>query len=369
MPDIGTLLTEAQTTGVMDTVARNPNTQFGPPARRYLGAEILPERIVELNEYTEDRISYRSVIANGATRYSPVQKKGGALVGSMRVTLAESDVGSELTSREYDQLLRVVASRPTIEGMAALVNFVNTTVNIPLVEWNERARWQMIVNAIVQIRGDGGLVEDVPYSNPAGHRFAAAGVWSNNATDPMVDIFAGAKVLTDKGFGFDAANGRMIGSRKVANILQGNDKIKTRTGRVAVSATGQITGAGIPGRMTLKDFQDILNADGLPALEMYDLIYKTMTGTARFLPDTVLVLVATTGRDENVDLGDGQIEPIENTIGYVGVGRPAGQSSSGRHIRTEAFDNKPPRVEAEGWQTSLPVALEPEAFVVITGIS
>jgi hypothetical protein len=363
MPDIGSLLSEAQTTGVIDAVARNPQTQFGTPRRRYLGAELLPERLVEQNEYTEDRISYRSVIANAATRYSPAQKKGGALVGTMRVTLGEFDIASELTSREYDSLLRIIASRPTMEGMAQLVNFLETTVEIPLVEANERARWQAIVSAQVQLRGDNGYVEDVNYSNPAGHRFAASLVWSNNANDPLTDINAGIKVLTDKGF----TPNRMFGARKVANILMGNDKMRTRTGRVVVSPSGQIQGA--VGRLTLADLNQLFLADGIPALELYDLVYRTMTGTGRFLPDTVLVIAATTQRDENVDLGDGRIETLPDTLGYVGMGRPAGQATPGRVIRTEAKGNKPPRVESEGWQTSLPVIVEPEGFVVISGIS
>ena len=363
MADIQTLVNEAQTTGLVDQLARNPQTQFGRPARRYIGAELMPERTVESNEYTEDRVSYRSVIANAATRYSPVQHKGGALVGSVRVTLAESDIGSELTSREYDALLRIVASRPTMEGMAQLINFLETTVNIPLAEWNERARWQAIVSALVQLRGDNEYTEDVAYSNPAGHRFACAGVWSNDATDPMVDIFAGAKILTDKGF----TVGRIITSRRVVNILAGNAKVKARTGRLIVNTSGQISGS--IGRITAAELSQLLQSDGLPPLEMYDLVYRTMTGSARFMPDTVMVLVATTGRDENIDLGDTRIESLPDTLGYTAIGRPAGQSVPGRKIRSEAKEDKPPRVESQGWQTSLPVMLDPEAVVVINTIA
>lgn len=363
MPDIGALLNEATATGVIDGVARNPTTQFGREGRRYLGAEILPEVPQEQNEYIEDRIQYRSVIANASTRYSPPQKKGGALVGSMRVSLAESDIASELTSRDYDHLLRITAARPTIEGMAALTNFVDTTVNIPLVEWNERARWQAIINRLVLLRGDNEFTEDIPYPNPAGHIFAASAAWSNNATDPMADIFAGAKVLTDKGF----TPTRIISSRKVANILGGNTNIRTRTGRVVVSATGQIQGA--VGRVTLNEVNGILGSDGLPAIELYDLVYRTMTGSGRFLPDTVLVMIASTGRDQAIDLGDNAIETVPDVLGYVGIGRAAGQSTSGRRILAVPKEDKPPRIEAQGWQTSLPVLTEPEAIVVITGIS
>jgi hypothetical protein len=149
--------------------------------------------------------------------------------------------------------------------------------------------------------------------------------------------------------------------------MAANTNIRTRTGRVVVSPTGQIQGA--TGRVTIDEINGILNSDGLPNIELYDLVYRTMTGTGRFLPDTVMVMVATTGRDENIDLGDGRIEPLADTLGYVGMGRPAGQANSGRVIRAEAKQDKPPRVESEGWQTSLPVLTEPEAVVVINTIN
>ena len=45
------------------------------------------------------------------------------------------------------------------------------------------------------------------------------------------------------------------------------------------------------------------------------------------------------------------------------------QAAPGRVIRSEAFESKPPRIEAEGWQTSLPVVTDPEAVAVIESIS
>jgi hypothetical protein len=37
-------------------------------------------------------------------------------------------------------------------------------------------------------------------------------------------------------------------------------------------------------------------------------------------------------------------------------------------VRAEHKEDKPPRIEAQGWQTSLPVITEPEAIGVLTGI-
>jgi hypothetical protein len=81
-----------------------------------------------------------------------------------------------------------------------------------------------------------------------------------------------------------------------------------------------------------------------------------------------MVMIATTGRDESLDLGDTQ-QLLTDTLGYTAVGRATGQGSPGRVVRMEAFENKPPRIEGEAWQTSLPVVTEPEAIVVIGSIS
>jgi hypothetical protein len=87
-----------------------------------------------------------------------------------------------------------------------------------------------------------------------------------------------------------------------------------------------------------------------------------------------MVLVATTGRDESIDLGDfdpsvASPELVADTIGYVGVGRAAGQSAPGRHVVVNAYENKPPRIEGEAWQTSFPVITEPEAIYIIKSIA
>lgn len=361
MPDLASLIRTLTTDGSIARVAQNPAAQFGVPERSYLGAAILPERTVPENAFTEYGIKYRTVVANAGTRYSPVQKKGGALSGSFKVELAEADIGSEFTSRDYDALLRYLQNNATMEATTSLTRWLDTTVNAALIETLERWRWQAIVDAVVQLRGDNDYSEDIAYSNPAGHRFNA-GVWSTDSVDPFDDIFAGAQILADKGFNV----GRIITSRRVIGIMGGNDKVKTRTSRVVLNTSGQIT-ASI-GRVTRDDINGVLSADGLPPIELYDLRYRTSTGTGRFLADTVMVLIGTTGRDEELDLGD-SIEVLPDTLGYAAIGRAAGQSAPGRVIRMEAKEDKPPRVLGEGWATQLPVITEPEAVVVIKAIA
>jgi hypothetical protein len=363
MADLYTLVNAAMADGTIARIARDPNAQFGAEARRYLGATLLPEQTVDENAFREDAVKYRTVIANDGTRYSPAQKKGSEIVGSFLVELAHQDIASEMTGRAYDALVKLLNSRPTMEAAAALVNFVDTTINRALLEKAELQRWQAIVDASVPLSGDNGYSETVSYSNPANHRAAAGGTWSSDAYDPFVDILAMADLLAGKGYTIS----RIITSRTVLSILANNDKVKARTGIPVVNVGGTLAINGQ--RASMAAISDALDRDGLPPIETYDLQYRTQTGTGYFLSRAAFVMVAETGRDALIDQGDSATVVMPNTLGYHAIGRAVGQATPGRVIRSEAFSNKPPRIEAEGWMTSLPVILEPEAIAVIHTIS
>lgn len=366
--DIAALVESMKRTSQFQTVINNPLAAFGRGNRRYLGQEILPERRVPQNEYTETGIRYRTVIANDGTRYSPVQLKQGTLSGSFRVSLGHQDIGSEFTSRDYDALLEMIGpvtgDNPPMRAVANLLDWLDKTVNLPLIERMELQRWQAIVAASVVRTGDDGYSETVTYPNPTGHRVAAGGVWSNNAYDPYADIIAGAEKLRTKGYEVS----RVITSTPVASKLSNNLLVKTRVGRVSVISG---TVVGLPGRASREEINSLLGEDNIPPIETYDLTYNTQDSTGYFLAQTVFVMVGTTGLEEEFDPGGDteQLESLKETLGYAALGRAAGQQGPGRVAVVNAFENKPPRIEGEGWQASIPVILEPEAIYVITGIS
>lgn len=367
MPDLSGLLEQMRQDGAFVRIARNRAAQFGTGARPRLGAEFLPAVNQEENAYTDDTVKYRTVVANAGTRYSPVVLKRGAYVGSVKVEMFEMDLGSELTSREYDALLRYLDRDATMEATAQIVRFVNTTVNEGMEELREVYRWQCIESALVKRRGANGFKEDIKYSNPAGHRATAAAAWSNSANDPMVDIFNRVQLLKSKGYTVN----RIITTMNVVNILSLNDKMRTRAGAITVNVGG---GLVVQGGMANRDqINQIFRANGLPALELYDEVYRHSTGTARFISNDVMIFISTTGRSEEIILDETsaeiQSELLTDTLGYYGVGRASGQSDAGRVIIAEHIERKPPRIEAEGWETSAPVITEPEAIATITGIA
>lgn len=359
------LIERLLSTGAIQRLARNRAAQFGTMRRPLVGAELLPVQNQPENAYTDDQVKYRTIVGNAGTRYSPVVLKGNAYVGTVKVELFESDLGSELTSREYDALIRYLDRRDSMEAMASVINFLDTTVNRGLEELREVYRWQAIENALVQRRGAGGFREDIAFSDPAGHRANAANAWSDDTKDPFEDIYDRVQLLADKGF----AVSRIFSSRNVTTIMANNDKVRTRTGSVKVSAAnGAFTVAG--GRASLDQINSAMRSEGLPEIELLDWIYRTQTGTKRYISDDVMIFIGTTGRDQTIEMGDEDIpaELLADTLGYYGVGRAAGQSDSGRVLQAVHKTDKPPRIEAQGWETGAPVILEPEAIATVKAI-
>jgi hypothetical protein len=344
------------------TLATSPRLQFGPDGDQYLGASLLPERNVMENMFREDTIEFRTVIANDGTRYSPVQLKGAELVGSFSVELAHQDIGLELTGRAYDIIVQMLGRNLTKEAAAQLIRFADRAM-AGLREKSELQRWQAIVSAAVTLTGDNGYSETVSYSNPANHRAAAGGTWSSDAYDPFADIFTQADLLASKGYPVS----RIIMGTPVLSILAGNDKVKARTGYLLSNTSGAL--GVVAARGDIAGINGALARDGLPPIEVYNRQYRTQTGTGYFLDRATVVLVGTTGRDEEIDLGDTGALTVADTLGYTAIGRAAGQAGPGRVLRVESHDNKPPRVTAEAWATSLPVVMNPEAIATIHTIA
>lgn len=379
MNTLHTLLVSLVDDGDVRTVFRNPLAQFGRN-NRLLGAQILPEREVPQNEYTEMGVRYRTVIAVAGTRYGAAQKRaGGVLVGSFKVELGESDVATEYTGAEYDAtkaLLRRIngvsgseADSITMQAGARILDWADETVNQALIEFNEMQRWQAIVTGQIVRRTDNVKLETVVYPTASGHRVASGGSWASDTYDPFDDLLAALETLVDKGYPVT----RLVMRRKTANIFLRNAKVAERAGFVTVIPTGTTTAATYRQQMTLNDLNTYLQSQGFPVITTYDEKYFQADGTrVAFLPEATVVLLGETGRREEIDLRDVQPDAetmvVENTLGYTAIGTPTGQDEPGRAVVMTPYENKPPRIECEGWQTSLPVILDPEALFVITSV-
>lgn len=359
---------------VFDVLANAPQVQLGTPTQPYVGATILPERLVPENSYRESAIRYMTTIAGWGTRYSPVQRRDvGELYASFLVELGEQDIGADFTSRDYDALIEMLnrisdnaaSNNPQmLEAANRIFQWADIRLLRGIMDLNERDRWSCMIAAQVVGYGSNGTTWTIAYANPANHRANALGQWTNNAVDPMADLFAMADLLIGKGY----SPNRIITSTPVLRMFQRNAKVIQQTGLPfgAIVPSGATVNG--PRMADLNAVNNLMERHSLPPWEIYDRRYRDGTGLHRFIGDDNLVMLSTTGRDESIPIQGGTTY-LPNTAGYFAIGRAAGQSAPGRVIRVVPFFNKPPRLEGEAWQTGLPVWTEPESIAVIRGIS
>lgn len=362
--DILTLLERSQSD--IQMVVGNPLAMIGNPEDPFLGLQLMPERLVDENQFTETRISYKTVVANNGTRYSPVQIKGGALVGSFDVKLESSDIGAQLTAQDYDAIIKILkrytGDDVPMQALMNLLRWVDKSLVQPLVVKNERMVWECLIDAEVMIEGDDGYKDSVKISNPEGHR-VASGDWTDPDYDPMEDLYARADFLKDKGIRVV----RQIAPTPKVRQLQNHPKVKAAARGFISVDNGALVGS--ENRLTLSALNAFLADNELPPVVKYDKTYNVQNGPSRhFLKRDVWVMIGETDTMEEIPIEDGDPMIIENTLGYVGVGTNAGYTNPGRMVKTEAFDGKAPHVDGESWQESFPVNQNPEAITVLTDI-
>jgi len=361
--DLGTFLERLIEQGRIEAVMTNEFAQFGIQPRQYMGAMLLPEEMKESNTYRETEVYYRTVVANAGSRYSPAQiKDGGVIGGEMLVELGNSDISTRLRGDRYDDLVEYLNEDA---DMAAdeIMSWVNQLVNMALVEFNEIKRWEALESAQVTIEIN-GVQQTVQYPDPTGHRVAAGLDWTVDGNDPMEDILAMQSTLRDKGYVLE----NIITSHDVMSTLRQNEQIARRAGAVVGQADNVVQVQNIDN----SDVQGVFDQNNLPTPQTYDLNYYTEQGNAqRFMSDDVMVFTCRTGNETEVRLSSDPTTRriLRETLGYTGVGKPAGQPEPGRTIDLQHKTNKPPRIEADGWQTSLPVLTNPEAVGVINSIT
>ncbi|NCQ83970.1 MAG: hypothetical protein GPJ00_05390 [Microcystis aeruginosa W13-18] len=375
-----TIAQELKRDGSFDKVLLNTLSQLGSLSmlnmgQKLLGARYLPDQVRRKNEYREQSVRYRAVIATDGTPYTPPQLIKGALVGSMKVEFGHHDVKVEMDASQIEALEEFVETRAESRGEAAselmaqqeLLDWVDTSVGLSLQLKKELQRWQAIVDAQVSRVFPGGTTETVAFPNPAGHRFNAGGLWSSDAYDPFDDIMAACNKLWSLGFNIDA----MITSTNVVSLLALNEKVRTRAGYLSTSG-GSVLPVSISG-YGLADVNAAVrrsssSSQTMPDIVTYDLQYPTQSGTAYFLPRNCFVLIGSTGENRQI-LTDERTFPLYNTLGYYGVGRVEGYKQSGPIIHVDTYDKKPVSIVGEGYMTGFPVITNPESICVIRNIA
>lgn len=359
--DLYQLLESMREDGTLDTLMNDPLLQFGPVGQ-YLGATLLPERMVPLNSYEESSIRWKRVVANSGERHSPAQiRRGGHMVGSFQVQTGSSDIAAVFDANDHDAIINLLERNQDFEAAGFLANWIANMVTEPLRILIEKERWQAIIDAKVVRTGDNGYYREIDYPNPAGHRFTAAETWLDDSHDPFDDLFAGADLLNDAGHTVNRIIMRSATARRMAR----HPLVRSRVGNITVNAAGDAFQGRNASRAQINAY---LGEEGLPGIEVYDGTYETEEATYHFIPEGVVVMVSTTDLDETIT-GPPEAEDVylPNTLGYVAIGRPSGEDAPGRASVIEVSDRKPRTITAEAWQETLPVITRPASIAVISG--
>lgn len=376
MPELATLtelLDSLKQSSQLSDLMNDPSAQFGTGEEPYLGAQLLPEQLRDENMYKETQIKYRSFLAQAGSYYSPAQlSPSGELIGSFNVELGKKDTADQVTAQDYNNLMKLLNRKASREAILAALRWYDNHILRPHLDLNEKERWDAIINASVERLGSNGYRELVEYPNPQGHRPPAisggyqanpAGWYETDGSyDPFEDVFMMVDLLDKKGY---RVNRIVTGGRKLISVMAKNPTVRERTSRITINTSGQIEAQ--PGRATKAQIDAYLNEEGIPPIEIYRKTYHTRdSGEKLFVPDNKLVFICSTGRTQPVDLGSRGVLELENTLGYYGIGVPAGQITPGRIVNTEERKLYPTGFYAESIEIGLPVILHPEAIAVLT---
>lgn len=365
-------------------LALNPMAQFQSEQGTLLGASLLPERLVEENSYEETTIRYKIKPALYNNRYSPTQMQdGGRIVGSFTVSLSHTDTQKQMSSKEHDDLMKLLGQGGDVQAMSRVISWSDNQLIRPHTINNEIARFESLLLGRVNRVTTDGQMEPIEYYRPPNHVVTIAGGttaapagWYAGDYDPFPDMELGVRTLQRLGYRAIA----MYSMPDLGYVLRDNEKIKERNQYAVVNDAGQVGAA--QRQLTFAGLDRLIIANELPMLTTYNNGYESIDeGFKRYMDvedgyDYLIIVGATT---RNYDLAtdyvgttgtqvegftDGAID-LENVMGYVALGRNAGEASPGRTINTKVSDVKPKGLWGESYQTGLPVPQDPQSYYIL----
>ena len=367
MADLKSIVEELEEQGEFDKTTRNPLAQFGNQARgrNLLGAQLLPERMRDPhdNSFTDEDFEIRTVIGQDTTRYSAVEKRSRVESEPRDVFLGELEAGALLTAQQIDSLNRILKRSGVEVTKEAMVSLVERLGIGGLMDKKELQRWEAIVFGQIMITGSGKKERIVNFPNPTGHRFAANGLWSDDAYNPFEDLTTGYQILEEAGHPLRA----MFCRGKIWAYLQKNATVSSKVGTLIVNDLNQLeTRNSLVERSKIQLY---LQSEGFPPFTVYNLDYYTPTGKGYFLPDDLVVMIGSTPKQyELTNEADGAELLLYDTLGYFEVGTAQAQDEAKDVLHAYYHEKKPASIEVEAYGTGVTNIQENEAIVVINEI-
>lgn len=211
----------------------------------------------------------------------------GARQGAQQVTGQLPPISRQIRLGEYERLrMRQAANDAVVE---AIYNDAENMVRAVAARM-ELARGQALVTGTVVIN-ENGVQATADFGRDSGNTVTAATLWSTVAT---------ATVLSDLITWSDAyltLNGvrpaAILTSTAVARLMQRNAEV---IDAIAGNQTGRT-------RVTAAELNDLLQSEGLPAVETYDAQVTVAGTTTRIVGANQLLLLPSPGSPDDSDLG------------------------------------------------------------------
>lgn len=361
----------------------NPLAQFQTESTALLGSRLLPERLVPQNEYRETEIRWKTRPALDNNRYSPTQMQaGGQLIGGFLVELGHTDTQSQLTPKEYDDLLILLArENGDMDAIARLIRWADMMLVRPHTLKNEIQRWHGWLRGVVERRTVDGNMEPIEFYREPGHLLtipggteAAPAGWHDPSYEIFDDIGTAVELLEDQGYQATA----LYSSPALARTIKRNDTVKAKNSYTVIR-DGQLVTRNP--RLTTRQLGEIFLDESFPNLITYNGGYEGVDGFQRFMDveDGYDYMLVTGSTSRNYDMvvdypGTSGLDvsgftensvTLDNVLGYYAVGRNAGKGAAGRTVNTWRATRKPEGLGGESYQTGLPVTQDPQSYVVL----
>jgi hypothetical protein len=360
--------------GYMRTIAGDPRVQFGTARRPLMLARWLPVVRTDTNTLVDEILRFGEIIADDGSPLSPPQIKRPPAAGIPLTTrLGHIDIATQMTGEDMKKLGNLLNRNDKAAAQGFVARWLTTNVRLAIESKAELQRAQAIADAQVSVVNKDGDTLLIQMPNPTGHRLtvpsgtvAAPTGWYAPDYDPFVEsILPLKRFLAAKGFQVIA----ILYSSRIEGALLSNQMVIRRTGAggIVVAADGQIQ--PITGSVTEAGLANLFRAHGLPAPTIYDRFYSSQIGSYRYMDDSKMVFICSTGADQEIEYMTEQgmkRELLGDVLGYYGEGISDGQVTSGTVITLVTSTVKPVGVYSEGYREGFPVVKHPEAIATLT---
>lgn len=193
-----------------------------------------------------------------------------------RITLELPAIGQNLPITEYEQL-RARGGAPNVSDAQALVSIQSTAERVvwAISDRMERLRGTVLATGIATINQSNFQAAD-NFGRSSSHTVTSPSLWSDTTFDRLAYLTTLADLYRDDN-GEDP--GALLMSQRVWNAFRAGDNMQT----VLINGANRLP--------SLQEVNAMVDAEGLPPIELYNRRVRSGGSTVKALPDNVLLML------------------------------------------------------------------------------